>query len=207
MPEFLADGRVDVVPALHGERAVDDDVVLEDRDVGLARLPGQRRVLERRAQVVRHRGVQPERLVERVRQVGHALEVGVRRRAALPDGGEDLAAQLGVDGGVVGELVDGPRERRGGGVPPRQEDRHDLVPQHLGVAGVPRDLVEERGVLVGLGELLEFVLREDRGLLDVRLHESLEHRDASVVLAFGNKPQQRAVRGPRCQLLRSEIGG
>lgn len=67
-------------------------------------------------------------------EVSQGLEVFVGRGAMRPDRLEDVDAELGPDGRVVGELVEGPREGRGGRVAAGEQDGHDLVADDLGVA-------------------------------------------------------------------------
>lgn len=120
--KLLAHRRVQLLAALHGKRAVHHNIVLENTNVRLARRAGKGAVLEAGAQIIRHRGVQAQRLVNCVCEIGHVLQVRVGGCARLANDREDLVAQLGVDGGVVRELVDAPRQRGGGGVAAREED-------------------------------------------------------------------------------------
>lgn len=69
-------------------------------------------------------------------QVGHVLEVVVCGCARRADFVKDFGAEFCIDLGVVGEFVEGPRERCGGGVAAGEEDGDDLVADGLGVAGV-----------------------------------------------------------------------
>lgn len=106
--ELLGCRRVQVPAPLHRERAVDHDVALDHRKRRVARRRGERRVLERAADIIRHGRVQPQRLVQRVLQIRHILQILVRRRSRPTDRVDDLVAQLCELVGVVRQLVERP---------------------------------------------------------------------------------------------------
>lgn len=191
--ELVRHGRVDVRAALHGQRAVDDDVSLQHADVRLAHPAREGGILQGGAEVVRYGWVESQGLVERVGQVLHVLEVLVGWGARGSDGVENLGPELVEDRRVVAELVDGPGEGRGGGVSAREEDGHDLVPDYLAVAGEAGDVVQEGKALVVLGELLQVVGGEGQGLLDVVVHELLDDADATLVSVLGSYELKWAI--------------
>lgn len=188
--ERLRDGRVQVRAALHDERRVSDGRVLEHRQrLGAVRAaaPGQGRVLEGDADVERHGRVETQRLVEDGPEVRHVLEVVVRGEAVLADGLEDLGAQAGHGVRMPAELVDGPREGRGGGVAAGEQDGDDLVAQDFGVAGEAGELVQKGVVLVGFGVGGEFLGAHAQGALDEVVDKAVHDFEAVVVGLFGDE--------------------
>lgn len=85
-----------------------------------------------------------------MRQVRQPLEVLIRGRALAANAPEHVGAEARPHGRRVGELVQAPREGRGGGVAAGEQDGHDLVAQNLGVAAEERDVVQEREVEVAV---------------------------------------------------------
>lgn len=190
----LGDLWVDVFATLHGQGAVDDNVALEHGDGRLPVGAGQARVLKGGADVVRHGRVDAQRLVDDVRQVLELLEVLIGRlvakRAHHP---QDLLPQPLDHLWLVAELVDGPRQGRRRGVSSGQQHRHDLVADHLAVARVACNVVQEGKVLVRLGQLLELVGRQGQGLLDEWGHELLNVLDSCVVPMPGEERSSGSV--------------
>lgn len=181
--EARLDGRVQVGAALHDERRVADGRALGNRNGLRAVGPAadrQRRVRQRDADVVRHHGVQAQRLVHDVLQVLHVLEVLVRRGAVAADVLHDLGAQRREHGGLLREVVQDPGQGAGGGVAAREERRDELVAQRLSVPGVGRDGVEEGVAFVVVGFFFEFLRREGEGLVDVHVHEVVQHAERRV---------------------------
>lgn len=183
---------VEVGAAVHDEGGVADGGVLEDGDglgaVGPA-AAGEGGVAQGEADVEGDRGVQAERLVEDVAEVGHALEVLVGGGAVGAHGVEDLGAQAADGGRVAAELVHGPAEGGGGGVAAGEEDGHHLVAEDLGVAGEAGEGVEEGVagvVLAGVAEL-ELGGAEAEGALDVAVDEAVHGGQAGPVAGLGDE--------------------
>lgn len=175
--------RIQVASPLHNQRTIPDRRTGQNPNRLVSIRPStsrQRSVLERHAHVVRNHRVQSERLVHDVLKVLHVLEVLVCGLFGGADGGEDFLAQFGGDAGGEGEVVDGPGESAGGGVAACEEDRDELVAEHLAVACVACDGVEE-GVARVVGVFLgEFLGGEGKGAVDVVVDEFVNGFDARV---------------------------
>lgn len=186
----LRDGRVQIRAALHDERRVTDGRVLEHRErlgaVGAA-ASGQSRVLEGDADVEGHGRVEAERLVEDGLEIRHVLEVVVRGQAVLANGLEYLGAQAAYCLRMPAELVDGPREDRGGGVAAGEQDGDDLVTQDFWVAREAGELVQEGVVLVGFGVGGELLGTHAQGALDEVVDEVVHDFEAVVVGFLGDQ--------------------
>ena len=87
-------------------------------------------------------------------QVLHGLERLVRRHPRAADMVHDLGAQLGHDLGLLGEFVEEPGQRAGGGVAAGEQDGNELVAQDFAVTGVFGQGVEEGVAFVGFGAFL-----------------------------------------------------
>lgn len=73
--------------------------------------------------------------------------------------------------------------------------RHNLITDHLGIAGVSDNLMQESALLVRFGELLDLILWKCQSVSDIRVHEALDSLDAAFVVAHRKKPENGATKG------------
>lgn len=167
---------VEVATSLHQKGRVPHRRIFADADGLEAVRPaavGKSGIMKGESDVERDARIEAEGLAHDMLQVAHVLQVFVRRRLGGADALEDLAAQLGDDFGVVGQLVEEPGEHGGGGVAAGEEDGHDLVADDLAVAREAGQGVQEGVAVVGLGFLFEFFGGEAQGVVDVGVDEGV----------------------------------
>ena len=151
--------------------------------------------MQRHAHVERHRGIQAHGLVDGVLEVGHILQILVRRRAVRAQALQDLTAQLRDGVGVTAELENGEGQGAGGGVAAGEQDGDELVADDFAIAGVGGQGVAEGVALCGFGLLVEFGLVKAEDALDVGVDKGVDDFEAGAELAAGKKLDDEGAGG------------